>query len=246
MIKTKSLETALIAMNAALYAGLGYMTFLGIFAPVVGTVRFWPVVIIPGLFTIIFSPRIGALGAGLGIFISDLLIHGDAFLSLTVGVPANLAGFYLLGKLYHTFRSGRRVLLPILQAIPLILVTLIVWTGILDPTTSLIYTGAAITSLVIGIGFTYYRREHGAVIAASTLGLLVGATIIGLGVWLYSQFFTLPPVAGGGSHLPLTAAAALFLFTYLTEIPFLVIILPILITAIRKALPAREVEAGPR
>ena len=240
------MKTALIAMNSALYAGIDYMTFLGIFAPVVGTVRFWPVVIIPGLFTIIFSPRIGALGAGLGIFISDLLIHGDAFLSLTVGVPANLAGFYLLGKLYHIFRSGRHLLIPILQAIPLILVTLIVWTGILDSTTTVIFTAAAIISLIVGIGFTYYRREYGSVIAAATLGLLAGATIIGIGVWLYSQFFTLPPVTGGGSNLPLTAAAILFLFTYLTEIPFLIIILPILVTAVRKALPAREVEAGPK
>ncbi|MEM3031716.1 MAG: hypothetical protein QXK39_02235, partial [Nitrososphaerota archaeon] len=87
IVKTRSLETALIAINAALYAGVGYMTFLGIFAPVVGTVRFWPVVVIPALFAVVFTPRIGALGAGLGIFISDLVIHGDAVLSLTVGVP---------------------------------------------------------------------------------------------------------------------------------------------------------------
>ncbi len=246
MVRTRSLETALIAMNAALYAGLGYLSFSGIFAPVVGTVRFWPVVIIPGLFAIIFSPRIGALGAGLGIFISDILIHGDALLSLTVGVPANLAGFYLLGKLYQIFRSGSRVVLPILQAAPLILVTLMTWTGILDLTTSLIYTGAALISLIIGVGFTFYRREYGQVIAASALGLLAGATIIGIGVWLYSQAFTLPAAIGLGANLPLTAAAIIFLFTYVSEIPFLVIILPILVTAVKKALPSREVEADLR
>lgn len=36
------------ALNATLYAVFGYMTFLGIFAPIVGIVRFWgPAVVIP-------------------------------------------------------------------------------------------------------------------------------------------------------------------------------------------------------
>jgi hypothetical protein len=50
MAAKKPLEPVLIAMNAALYAGVGYLTFLGIFAPVVGTVRFWPSVVIPAVF----------------------------------------------------------------------------------------------------------------------------------------------------------------------------------------------------
>ncbi|MEM1944393.1 MAG: hypothetical protein QW756_04030 [Nitrososphaerota archaeon] len=247
IVKTRSLETALIAINAALYAGVGYMTFLGIFAPVVGTVRFWPVVVIPALFAVVFTPRIGALGAGLGIFISDLVIHGDAVLSLTVGVPANLAGFYILGSLAHRLKGGNILGVMGLQLIPLFTAVLAAWTGMIgDLATSLIFIGAAVISLAIGLGFSIFKKEYGALVSASTIGLLVGSAIIGLGVWLYSQAFTLPPVAGGGSGLPLTAAAIWFLFTYLTEIPFLVILLPVLVSAVRRALPSRVVEAGPQ
>ncbi|MCD6236123.1 MAG: hypothetical protein J7J94_03950, partial [Thaumarchaeota archaeon] len=94
-----SLEASLIAVNAALYAAFGYLTYLGLFAPVFGTVRFWPAVIIPAVFSVLFSPRIGGVGAAVGIFISDMLIHGNPLLSLTVGVPSNFIGFYLIGFL---------------------------------------------------------------------------------------------------------------------------------------------------
>jgi hypothetical protein len=240
----RSIETALIAVNAALYAGVGYMTFLGIFAPVVGTVRFWPVVVIPALFSILFSPRVGALGAGIGIFISDLAIHGDAILSLTVGVPANIAGFYLLGKLSRSMKGRPTGVMAALQFIPLAIAILATWPGgLLDISTGIIFIGAAFISLVIGLVFILFKRGYETVIAASSIGLLVGATIIGLGVWAYSQFFSLPPVAGGGMDLPLTAAAILFLFTYLTEIPFLIALLPPLVDAVRRAMPERAVEA---
>ncbi|GBC69128.1 hypothetical protein HRbin01_00821 [archaeon HR01] len=239
----RSLETALIAVNAALYAGVGYATFLGIFAPVVGTVRFWPVVVIPALFAVVFSPRVGALGAGIGIFISDLLIHGDAILSLTVGVPSNVLGFYILGKLSQSMKGRPALAVVGLQAIPLAIAILATWSGVFqDLSTGIIFIAAAVISMAIGLVFILLKKEYGALMAASSIGLLVGATIIGLGVWAYSQFFSLPPVAGGGSGLPLTAAALWFLFTYLTEIPFLITLLPPLVEAVRRAIPERAVE----
>jgi hypothetical protein len=78
MAVKKPLEPVLIAMNAALYAGVGYLTFLGIFAPVVGTVRFWPSVVIPAVFAVVYSPRIGALG------------QASAYLSATCSYMATL------------------------------------------------------------------------------------------------------------------------------------------------------------
>ena len=98
-MRTRTTRLSLISACAALYAGFGYLTYLGIFTPVVGVVRFWPAVIIPALFSVIFGPLIGGLGAAIGIFISDLVIHGNALLSLTVGVPANFICFYLIGAL---------------------------------------------------------------------------------------------------------------------------------------------------
>ncbi len=227
----------MIAMNAALYAGVGYLTFLGIFAPVVGTVRFWPSVVIPAVFAVVYSPRIGALGAGLGIFISDMLIHGDPVLSITVGVTSNVAGFYILGVLARTLHhEGRgRVLAILLQTLPLVVSVLAL--GLLDYSTGLIFVGAAVLSFAIGLFYSLYKPIYAGLVAASSIGLLAGSTIIGLGVWAYSQFFSLPAAAGGGAQLPLTAAAIWFLWTYLSEIPFLMTLVPPLVAAVRKAVP---------
>jgi len=233
----KSLELILIAMNAALYAGVGYLTYLGIFAPAVGTVRFWPSVVIPAVFAVIYSPRIGALGAGLGIFISDLLIHGDPVLSITVGVTSNVTGFYILGVLARTLqREGRgRLLTILLQTAPLVISLLSLDFNGID--TGVIYIGAALLSFVIGLFYSLYKPLYAGLVSACSIGSLAGATIIGLGVWAYSQFFSLPAAAGGGTKLPLTYAAALFLWTYLTEIPFLMTLVPPLVAAVRKAVP---------
>ncbi|MEM2095285.1 MAG: hypothetical protein QXX19_03290 [Candidatus Caldarchaeum sp.] len=236
----KPLEIVLIAVNASLYAGIGYLTYLGIFAPVVGTVRFWPAVVVPAVFSVVYSPRIGALGAGLGIFISDMLIHGDPILSITVGVTSNTAGFYVLGKLAQVLTRARHgaALSVSLQAIPLATTLMALWANIFgDPLTGNIFLGAAVLSFGISVVYSIYRPAYAGLIAASSLGLLLGATIIGLGVWAYSQFFSLPAAAGGGRNLPLFTAAIWFLWTYLTEMPFLMTLLPPLTAAVRKAVP---------
>jgi len=93
-----SLTLALVAMNAASYAAVG--VFVSYFVPLYvggGIVRFWPPVIVPGVFAVIFGPMVGGLGAAIGIFISDMFLHGNALLSLIVGVPANFIMFYLTG-----------------------------------------------------------------------------------------------------------------------------------------------------
>ena len=58
-----TLKISLITLNAALYASVGYLTYLGLFTPIFGTVRFWPAVVVPALFSILFSPWIGGIGA---------------------------------------------------------------------------------------------------------------------------------------------------------------------------------------
>jgi hypothetical protein len=94
----KPIEMTMASLNAALYASIGYLTFLGIFAPIIGVVRFWGIaVVIPAVFAALFGPLVGGIGAAIGIFISDMIIHGNALLSLAVGVPANFVMFYLIG-----------------------------------------------------------------------------------------------------------------------------------------------------
>ncbi|MCS7125470.1 MAG: hypothetical protein NZ929_00945 [Aigarchaeota archaeon] len=239
--KKKSLQVALISSNAALYAAVGVATYLGIFTPVFGTVRFWPSVVIPAAFSILFSPWIGAVGAAIGIFISDMVVHGNPILSITVGVTSNFIGFYLIGILARgRINMLKRFLSGGVQAIPLGVALVQFFSGALDEITSYIFLIVAIIVMLIGIGFAQFKPKYSKIIYASSIGLMVGSAIIGLGLWLYSQFAVLPL---GVSNAPIVAALTWFLWTYLTEVPFLVFLLPPIVYAVSRAMPERvEVE----
>ena len=92
MNKTQTLT--LISLNASLYTIVGYLTYAGI---IIQGVRFWPAVVIPAVFSVLFGPLVGGVGASIGILISDMLSHGMLFLSSSVGVTSNFIAFYLLG-----------------------------------------------------------------------------------------------------------------------------------------------------
>ena len=66
----------MIAVCAALYAIVGYFTNLGVVSPVVGVVRFWPSVIVPAVFAVLFGPWVGGIGAAIGIFFADIIYPG--------------------------------------------------------------------------------------------------------------------------------------------------------------------------
>ena len=97
----RALDVAATAINAGLYAGLGLIFYyiLPITAPGIGTVRFWPPVIVPAVFAALFGPWVGGTGAMIGIFVSDMFIHGNPLLSLMAGITSNFAGFFLVGYL---------------------------------------------------------------------------------------------------------------------------------------------------
>lgn len=222
----------LSSLNAALYAVVGYFTYLGIFAPIVGVVRFWPPVVIPAAFAVAFGPLVGAVGAAIGIFISDMLIHGNAFLSLTVGVPANFICFYLIGYLSR-LEARRAVPASIgVQLLPIAAVIILLQAALLDFETALILGGACIVALALSFIVSIVAERWRSYIFAASAGLLVGSLIVGFGVWLFSQFFLLPT---GAQNLPLTAAVIWFTWTYSTEIPFLVALAPPLIWALKQA-----------
>jgi uncharacterized membrane protein len=169
---SKTLIIILVAINASLYTVIGSLTYFGI---VLFGVRFWPAVIIPGVFSVLFGPVVGGFGAAIGIFLSDMISHGMPFLSLSVGVTSNFIAFYILGYATREYSLKR-------------------------------YMVAAIVSL------------------------LVGSTIIGVGVWAWSQFFLLPG-AMDVSPMPLFFAWSTFVWTFISEIPFLLIIVPPIVEA---------------
>lgn len=61
----RTLDIAALALNAALYVVFGYIFYsvLPITSPGLGTVRFWPQVIVPAIFAALFGPWIGGFGA---------------------------------------------------------------------------------------------------------------------------------------------------------------------------------------
>ncbi|MEM2896877.1 MAG: hypothetical protein QXG01_04820 [Candidatus Bathyarchaeia archaeon] len=236
----KPLEIALSSVCATLYAGLGYLTYLGIFTPVIGVVRFWPVVIVPAVFSALFGPLVGGFGAALGIFISDLAIHGNALLSLTVGVPANFICFYLIGFLGNKKFNWKIVILAL--TILSIVLGFIAYNaygfGALSYEVMLVFIGTCAVSYLLLLVIGHLKSEWRSYEVACFIGLMVGSLIIGFGVWGFSQFFTLPQASGGGYKLPLYISLIWFIWTFLTEIPFLLILGPPILSAIHKAFPS--------
>ncbi|MHA1754065.1 MAG: hypothetical protein ACTSYR_00920 [Candidatus Odinarchaeia archaeon] len=181
-IESYSLKIALTITNMSLYAVVGLLTYFGI---VVGGIKFWPAVIVPATFSVIFGPYVGGLGAAGGIFIADLLTHGDALLSLSVGVTANFIAFYILGML--TYRK-----------------------------------------------YTLIRY-----LLSATLSLFIGSMIIGGGLGLWTQFFALP----GQSFEPWSITIALIYagWTFVSEIPFLLIVVPPIVKTVQNSFPSLKI-----
>jgi len=247
----RAFDITLMAMNAALYAAIGYLTYFvfPIVAPTVGGVRFWPVVVIPATFAVLFGPVVGGGGAALGIFLSDMLIHGDPLLSLTAGVTSNFVCFGLIGYLSKKRIDWKKTFLS-LGVGTAILITLTYL--IVTPDTLINYFGTTVeqglwnTYVVLAIFLASYavviamgiiRAKWRSFGAASVVGSVAGSAIIGVGVWGYTQFLALPGAIGGAQNLPYYAGLILFAWTFATEIPFMVIVVPPIVEACRKAFP---------
>lgn len=233
----RSLQIIATSLNAALYAVVGVMTFLGIFAPMLGVVRFWPGVFVPAVFAVLFGPIVGGLGAAIGIFLSDMVVHGNVVLSVTVGVPSNFVMFFIIGYLSNrSFKMNVRwlflvgsltiaTLLTILsQLLPWQSGEAMIWIGI----------GGASLLILLMVGLIWPRWIQYQI--SATLGNLIGSLIVGFGVWSFSQFFILP---GGASSLPIMAAYTWTVWTFMNQIPFLTIIVPPILKAAYSAFPTR-------
>jgi hypothetical protein len=215
------------------------MTYLGIFTPVIGVVRFWPAVIVPAVFTTLFGPLVGGTGAAIGIFASDLLIHGDPLLSITIGVPSNFIGFYILGFLARKKFSLRATLGGILVSIAFAAssaILLVFAPNYLGESASLTLLGISFFCAILSIGVFLTFPNWGSYTLGSIIGLGAGSIWIGLGVWVFSKFFVL--ASTGEVNMPLYAALGWFLWTYFTEIPFLILVVPPILAACYIAFPS--------
>jgi len=237
---SKSLQVTMTSLNAALYATLGYMTFLGIFAPIVGVVRFWGIaVVVPAVFATLFGGAVGGVGATIGIFISDMAIHGNALLSLTVGVPSNFVMFYLIGRLGQA-RLRMTVLNLGVAVGSLVILVLFLARWVMGSeftlAATIILLGFTVASIVLTVVLAKYWTDWSGFAVAAVIGNAVGSAIVGLGVWLFSQFFILPQNLG--HQLPFTAALIWFVWTFTNQMPFLLVFGPPVLKVCYRAFPS--------
>ena len=240
-MKQSALQVATTSLNAALYVAVGALWTL--FPITVFGVRFWPQVFVPGAFAVLFGPWVGGVGAAVGIFVADLVYgHHDPLLSLLVGVTSNFAMFWLIGYLSNRRMTGaqRRVMITAGAAIPVVLVAygLFAFSG--SSALTVLVLGVAMVALVIA---PYLARSQWADIqAASSIGQGIGSIIVGLGIVAYSSLFLMPQTLGLGSNpLPLVFAYGTALWTYMSEIPFLLVIVPPIVRAARAAFPSLRI-----
>jgi hypothetical protein len=232
-----ALQVAAFALNVGLYTAFGYLFYyiLPLTTPGLGLVRFWPQVIIPAVFAVIFGPWVGGFGAALGIFINDMLIHGNPILSLMAGVTSNFAGFWLLGYIANRNMDWK---IPMLGFGIVSALLVGVAYAFVTPFEYMIFASGLVVgsyiALLIVVWLTPKWRSYE---VGSMIGLLIGSAIIGIMVPVFSQFFIMP---GNTELTPLAVAAGFgyLIWTFTTEIPFLIILGPPILEAVYKAYPS--------
>jgi uncharacterized membrane protein len=243
--RVKALDVAMIGICAALYAVVGRLTDLGI---TFGGVAFWPAAVIPAVFAVLFGPWVGGIGAAIGIFIRDMLFHGNPLLSLSAGVPPNFAEFFIIGYFSHSNFSRRKMILGALVGSVVVVAGLLL-PAFLLPNQLAGYVGKSLSISVLLLLLTVGGSLLVIVIVSkkwsewrkfgigAIIGQGIGAAILSVAVWAYSQAFASStnyfktPLSSG--LIPL-----IFVWTFATEIPFILILGPPIVRACYRAFPS--------
>ncbi len=237
----KTIDVAMMGVSAALYAIVGVLTNMGIVSPVVGVVKFWPAVIVPAIFAVLFGPWVGGIGAAIGIFVSDMVQpgHGIVLLSLTAGSTSNFAMFFLIGWISKRNINWRNIVIALIAGSALLtgMMSYLFLINQLTLDIVAMFLGVLFASVAIVIGFGLWKPEWKSYGLASVIGLLVGSAIIGFVLFGYSYFFPLP-MTGLERNVPVYASFLWMVWTFATEIPFLVIIVPPVVKICYKAFPS--------
>jgi uncharacterized membrane protein len=247
-LKMRAFDVVIIGVCAAVYAVVGRLTDFGL---TLGYVAFWPAAVIPAVFAVLFGPWTGGIGAAIGIFIRDMLFHGDPLLSLSAGVTANFAAFFMIGYVCRTNLDWKKMSMSIVIGSTIIVAGLLIPTLLL-PTESAGYTGLStfettalfivtvVASLIVIAVVSRFVREWRNFAVGSVIGAGVGSAIIALVVWAYSQVFF---SARGYITAPIqsTLIPIIFVWTFATEIPFILLLGPPIINACYNAYPSLRV-----
>ena len=226
-MKLKTLHIAAFALNAALYVALGIL--VSTILPInFGGVRFWPQVIIPAVFAAVFGPWVGGLGAAVGIFVSDVVLGGSPVLSLMAGITSNFLGFWLLGYIANKKFDPKKSSLIYGALTAVAAVVAYVYTDLFS-------VGIIIGCYAVFLAIIWLRKKWASYELGCVVGLLVGSLIIGVMVPVYAALFV--PESTVFPALTDAGILALFTWTLVTEIPFMLVLGPPIIEAIHKAFP---------
>jgi uncharacterized membrane protein len=241
----RAFDVAIVGVCAAVYAVVGRLTDFGL---TLGYVAFWPAAVIPAVFAVLFGPWTGGVGAAIGIFIRDMLFHGDPLLSLSAGVTANFAAFFIIGYVSRTNLDWKKLSMSVVIGSMIIVVGLLMPTLLL-PTESAGYTGlptfettalfiaTVVVSLIAIAVVSRFVREWRNFAVGSVIGAGVGSAIIAIVVWAYSQVLF---SATGYIKAPIQSVfiPIIFVWTFATEIPFILLMGPPVIKACYNAYPS--------
>ncbi len=233
----KTLDIVVIAISAALYAGFGILTagfnFLG--------VGFLPAVMIPAIFAVLYGPWVGGLSAAIGIFIRDMAVHGIPALSLTAGVPANFIVFFLIGYIACRQISLKKALAGVTIAAIGLLVPSIVFlpdfvtfTGLSSEAFLLTFVLTIVLSLAVIAAVSIKYKEWRSYAIGAVVGQLVGAALLSVTVWAVSPLF----LNYFGAPFAAIYIIPLFVWTFATEVPFVLLAGPPIIKVCYKAFPS--------
>jgi hypothetical protein len=242
----KAIDIAVIGICAALYAVVGRLTDFGV--TFIG-VAFWPAAVIPAIFAALYGPWVGGIGAAIGIFARDMLFHGDPLLSLAAGVPPNFIMFFIIGYISQRPLGIKKLTIGATIAAVVVLAGLLLPTLIL-PAEFALATGGLSTWVIVAIFVSTVVLSLVAITIASKrwpkwrsyavgsiIGQGVGAAILSVAVWGYSQLFF--STAGYFEEpLPALLIPAIFIWTFATEIPFVLLVGPPVIKACYNAFPS--------
>ena len=236
-IHLKTQDVVVIGISAALYAVFGILTagfsFLG--------VGFLPAVVIPAVFAVLYGPWVGGAGAAIGIFIRDMFVHGNAALSLVAGVPANFIVFFLIGYIALRNISLKQALIGItIAAVGLLVPTLIflpdftVYTGLSTEAFLLTFGLTIILSLVIIAVVAIRYKEWRSYAIGTVVGQAIGAALLSVTVWAVSPLF----LSYFGVPFAAIYILPLFVWTFATEVPFVLLLGPPIIKVCYRAFPS--------
>jgi uncharacterized membrane protein len=239
----KTQDIAVIGICAALYAVVGRLTDLGV--TFLG-VAFWPAVVIPAVFAVLYGPWVGGIGGAIGIFIRDMLFHGNPLLSLAAGVPPNFIMFFLIGYIAARNIDTKKIALALVLSVVVVIAGLIVPTLIYPAEFSAVAGGLSTAEILLVFGLTVVLslvvigavairwKQWRSFAIAAIIGQAAGAGLLSVTIWAVSPLFLSYFKAAVGP----TFILPLFVWTFATEIPFILLVGPPIIKACYRAFPS--------